>query len=158
MAGRKRKRHVLSLATKLDIIAELEKGISQRVLADKFDVAKSTVSDISRDRVKIKEYVSSAEAPGSFAKKRHIMRRSHFGKLDKAIHMWFIQERSRGAPVSGPLLQENAISLFKLLYQDKDALSIWTCLLFPLTILLRTSLGWTGKSSVTGSTTSLCHG
>ena len=120
MAGRKRKRHVLSLATKLDIIAELEKGISQRVLADKFDVAKSTVSDISHDRVKIKEYVSSAEAPESFAKKRHIMRRAHFGKLDEAVHMWFVQECSRGAPVSGPLLQEKAISLFKLLYQDKD--------------------------------------
>ena len=63
--------------------------------------------------------MSAAEDPESFAKKRHIVRRPHFTKLDEAIHLWFVQERARGAPVSGPLLQEKAICLFKVSIQMK---------------------------------------
>ena len=45
----------------------------------------------------------------------------NFEKLDKAVYTWFIQQRSKGAPVSGPLLQEKALQMFKILYPDKDA-------------------------------------
>ena len=46
----KRKRCVIIIEQKLEIIAELGKGKSQRVVADIFKVAKSTINDIWRDK------------------------------------------------------------------------------------------------------------
>ena len=57
----------------------------------------------------------------SFAKKRCIVKDANFEKLDKAVYTWFIQQRSKCAPVSGPLLQEKALQMFRILYPDKDA-------------------------------------
>ena len=37
------------------------------------------------------------------------MREAHFEKLDKACYLWFLQQRSKGAPVSGPELKEKAL-------------------------------------------------
>ena len=54
-------------------------------------------------------------------KKRCIVKEAYFEKLDKALYTWFIQQRSKGAPVSGPLLQEKALQMFKILYPDKYA-------------------------------------
>ena len=48
----------MTLETKLKIIAELEKDRSQRLVAEQFKVAKSTISDIWKDREKIKKHVS----------------------------------------------------------------------------------------------------
>ena len=42
----KRKRSVMSLEKKLDIITQIRQGRSQRAVADGFVVAKSTVGDI----------------------------------------------------------------------------------------------------------------
>ena len=46
----KRKRCVITIEQKLEIIAVLGKGKSQRVVADIFKVAKSTINDIWRDK------------------------------------------------------------------------------------------------------------
>ena len=46
--SKKRKQSVLTLETKLEIVKVLEKGTSQRVVGDKFGVAKSTVADIGK--------------------------------------------------------------------------------------------------------------
>jgi len=44
--GTKRKRAVHTLEKKLEILKKLEKGLSQRVVKEKFSVPKSTVADI----------------------------------------------------------------------------------------------------------------
>ena len=44
---------MLTLEKKLEIISELEKGVSQRRASEIFDVSKSTVFDIWKDRQKI---------------------------------------------------------------------------------------------------------
>ena len=46
----KRKRSVLTLEKKLEIVRALDNGSSQRVVAENFGVAKSTVADIWKDR------------------------------------------------------------------------------------------------------------
>ena len=68
---------------------------------------KSTVADVWKAREKIERQVSASDNP-SFAKKRCIVKDANFEKLDKAVYTWFIQQRSKGAPVSRPLLQEKA--------------------------------------------------
>ena len=105
----KRKRSVMSLEKKLDIITQIRQGRSQRAVADGFGVAKSTVGDIWKNREKIEIHVSASTNP-AFAKKRCIVRDAHFHKLDEACYIWFQQQRAKGAPVSGPLLQEKAKS------------------------------------------------
>ena len=49
----KRKRSVMSLEKKLDIIAELRQGKSQRAVSNRFGVAKSMVGDIWKNKDKI---------------------------------------------------------------------------------------------------------
>ena len=100
-----RKRWVLTLAVKLEIITISKKEFHREMLPKSlvYQNLQCVISPETR-----RKSVSAAEDPESFAKKRHIVRRPHFAKLDEAIHLWFVQERGRGAPVSGPLLQEKA--------------------------------------------------
>ena len=115
----KRKRSVLTLEMKLNIVRALEKGTSQRVVGKKFSVAKLTVADIWKDRQKISDCIASSESP-SYAKKRCIIRDAKYDLMDDACWKWFSQQRSKGAPVSGPLMQEKALSFFQKLYPDAD--------------------------------------
>ena len=78
----KRKRNVLSLERKLDIIAQVRQGKLQGAVAKVFDMAKSTMGDIRKNREKIERHVSTSANP-VFAKKHGIMRDKHFHKLDE---------------------------------------------------------------------------
>lgn len=115
----KRKRRVITLEKKLEIIGEIQKGQSQRRVSELYDIPKSTVADIWKDREKIENFVSASDCP-SFAKKRHIVRKAVFEKLDQACYLWFIQQRSKGAPLSGPILKKQALQLFPLIYPDAN--------------------------------------
>ena len=114
----KRKRCVLTLETKLKIIQALENGNSQRVVGVKLGVSKSTVADIWKDRKKISDSIAASEL-SSYAKKRCIIRAAKYVLVDDACWKWFCRQRSKGAPISGPLMQEKAL-FFRKLYQDAD--------------------------------------
>ena len=43
-----------------------------------------------------------------------------FAKVDQACYEWFLQQRCKGAPVSGPILQEKALQFFHQLYPDAE--------------------------------------
>jgi hypothetical protein len=113
MAGRKRS--PVTIEQKLKIIGDIRDGKSQRVVSDIHGVPKSTVGDIWKDRDKIEGYVAAVEST-SFAKKKRIVRPPKFEALEKACYTWFVQQRSKGAPVSGPLLREKALQLFPSIY------------------------------------------
>ena len=50
------------------------------------------------------------------------MRDAHFEKLDKACYLWFLQQCSKGAPVSGPVLKEKALHvLYRVIYSELQA-------------------------------------
>ena len=104
----KQKRAVLTIGTKLEIVHTLEKGSSQRVVGEKFRVAKSTIAHIWKDRKKISGFVSASESP-ALAKKRCIVHHATFDLVDEACWKWFCQQRSKGAPVSRVLLQEKVL-------------------------------------------------
>lgn len=118
----KRKRNVITLEKKLEIIEELKKGKSQRCVSDIYNIPKSTIADIWKSKEKIEQHVSASDY-AQFAKKRCIIREAHFEKLDQACYVWFLQQRSKGAAVSGPLLQEKALQLFPALYPNEDVTS-----------------------------------
>ncbi|KAJ8934737.1 hypothetical protein NQ314_013219 [Rhamnusium bicolor] len=66
---------------------------------------KSTVGDIKKNKTKILEYVSSGDkAVGS----RKTLKLSAYPAMEKSLYTWFLQERSRGTPLSGDILCEKA--------------------------------------------------
>ena len=98
----KRKRSVMTFETKMKIIQEVQKGRSQRVVAERFGVAKSTVGDIWNDRQKIEDCVSSSESLIlRFTKKRCNVCEPKNELIDLACWQWFCQQHAKGPPVSG---------------------------------------------------------
>ena len=79
----KRKRSVVSLEKKLDIIAQIREGKSQRLVAEHFGVPYSTVGNIWKSREKIETNVTASSNP-AFAKKHCIVRDAHFQSLHEA--------------------------------------------------------------------------
>ena len=53
----------MSLEKKLDIIAELRQGKSQRAISDRFGVAKSTMGNIWNNKDKIETHVTTSANP-----------------------------------------------------------------------------------------------
>ena len=102
----KRKRAVLSIKDKQIIISRLDKGEKGTNLAQEFGISKQQISDIRKNKDKILKFTDSIET--SEGLKRKSLKLADDEQLDKALYAWFIQQRSTGTPISGPLLQEKA--------------------------------------------------
>lgn len=106
MAGRKKV--VLSIATKIEIINQKEKGETVSQLAYRYKIGKQTVRDIIKKKDTLLNFVSSSD---SFNAKnsRKSLKRAKTEQVDMAVYKWFQQQRAEGNPVSGPLLREKAL-------------------------------------------------
>lgn len=111
----KRKHKTLSLSEKCIILSRLDKGETSSNLAREFNVGKSTMTDLKKNKVKILSYASASE---SGTDKRQTMRKSDYPLLDDALYEWFLQERSRHTPLSGPILKEKARFFQTKIYPD----------------------------------------
>uniref|UniRef100_H3A7H0 HTH CENPB-type domain-containing protein n=1 Tax=Latimeria chalumnae TaxID=7897 RepID=H3A7H0_LATCH len=103
----KRKRSVLDLKQKLQILEDLERGEKVIDVAQRYKIGNSTVCDIRKAGDKLRNF---AAAMGSSVRveKRKTMHVNHDEALDKAVYMWFVQNRMKGTPISGPILKEKA--------------------------------------------------
>ena len=63
-------------------------------------------------------YASTMESLSYSKKKRKIMRMAADDKLDEALYLWFVQKRSQGMPISGPVLCEKATQLNSKIHGD----------------------------------------
>ena len=99
----KRKRAVLLIKDKQTIISCLDKGTN---LAQEFGISKQQISDIRKNKDKILKFTDSIETNEGL--KCESLKLADDEQLDKALYTWFIQQRSTGTPISGPLLQEKA--------------------------------------------------
>ncbi|XP_071035279.1 jerky protein homolog-like [Parasteatoda tepidariorum] len=77
------------MITKLNAIKKLDAG----------DTIKGVATDLGVGE-------KCNETPGE---KRKFMRTSDYEKTSKALFLWFTQQRSKGTPISGPILQEKAV-------------------------------------------------
>ena len=102
----KRKQSVLSIKDKQIIISRLDKGEKGTNLALEFDISKQQISDICKNKDKILKFTDNIET--SEGLKRKSLKLANDERLDQALYTWFIQQRSTGTPISGPLLQEKA--------------------------------------------------
>ena len=93
-------KHVqLSIADKLKIIENLEKGVKPAKVSLDFGIAKQTISDIKRSKEKLKKYSteSSSEKESGIATKKGDLERMRvqYGKADKleeALMKWYRQQ------------------------------------------------------------------
>ena len=104
---KKRKRVVLTIEQKLKIIEKLKKGAKRADLAKEYNVGESTITDIKKREIKLTEFAVEMDCVEA-SETRKVARLSDNPKLDRALKLWFIQERSKGCPISGPILMEKA--------------------------------------------------
>ena len=102
----KRKRSILSIQDKQSIILRLEKGEKGTILSSEYGVSKQQISDIRKNKDKIMKFADNLESDRGL--KRKSLKVAHDEQLDKALYAWFVQQRTAGTPISGPLLQEKA--------------------------------------------------
>lgn len=112
----KRKHSSCTLKDKLEVLKRLDKGESGTKLAVEFGVGKATISDWKKNRSKIEQFCATTSE--KTLEERHTSKVSQFDKIDEALFIWFSQERQRGTPLSGPLIQEKAVHLNKLMNGD----------------------------------------
>lgn len=105
----KRKRNVLSIETKLKIIEDLKKVATAVSLSEKYGVPRTTINDLKKDSSKIEVYASRMEALDGRTKKRKTIKSATNESVDTAVWLWFVQKRSEGVPLSGPMVCEKAI-------------------------------------------------
>lgn len=119
-SGVKRKRNVLTIEKKLEIIKELNKGVSAVTLSGQFQVPRTTINDIKKNADHIQKFASQMETHDGQPKQRKTMKKAANEALDEALYLWFVQKRSEGIPLSGPLVAEKALFFNSKLNGDQN--------------------------------------
>lgn len=103
--GKDRKpRKCLTLSEKLEIISSREKGVTGASLAEKWKVDPSTITKI----IKEKEKLLSTQSKRSTTTTKKVATEK-YEKVNKATLLWFNSVRASHVPVSGPIIQQQAM-------------------------------------------------
>nr|XP_031848459.1 jerky protein homolog-like [Nomia melanderi] len=104
----KRKRVVLSIKTKHEIIQKLENGESAAKLAKIYGIGKATITGIKNQKDAIENYLLQADTFDVPINRKSMMV-PKYKNVDDAVFQWFLQNREKGVPISGPILCEKAL-------------------------------------------------
>ena len=107
--SRKQKRAILWIKDKQVIISPcscLDKGGKGTNLAQEFGISKQQISVIRKNKNKMLKFTDSIRTSKGLRQKS--LKLADDEQLDKALNVWFIQQRSTGTLISGWLLQEKA--------------------------------------------------
>lgn len=105
--SKKRKRVVLSIKEKIEICDRLEKGDSRTTIMKEYNIGSSTIYDIKSKARKLRDFMKKSESTLAI-ESRHTLQQARLKHLDKVLYEWFCKQRSEGARITGPLLQEKA--------------------------------------------------
>ena len=94
-SGKKRKRVVLTIEEKLKICDLVKNGRSLTSVAAELNVGKSTVHDMVKNKAKLHQTFLTEIQDGDCIKKKRIVRRANLDALDKAVYLWFVQQRCK---------------------------------------------------------------
>ena len=114
----KRKRVLLTLKDKIKIYEQYRKGASANQLASEYNIGKSSVYNIVRQKDQFKKYDGVLDK--GLSKNKKTMKTAVNPGLDKALYLWFSQKYSQGLSISGPLLCKKALDFNKKL-GDSDS-------------------------------------
>lgn len=107
-----RTHRVNSFERKMDIIRRSENGESQASIGRFYDLSRSTVSSILKEKEKIKQYVRSAGnvCSGTIISKR---RGAVVEEMEKSLTVWIEDQHQKNIPLSLSVIQGKASSLFE---------------------------------------------
>ena len=101
MSEQKKTRKYLSIQTKLQLLADVDKKQgTKKEIAEKYGISHNTLSTIVKNRAKL-------EGPGltaEFQPDRKRQRTTEKLDIDQALFLWFKQARAMSAPISNPVL------------------------------------------------------
>jgi len=80
-------------------------------LFEKYGIGRSTICDIKRKEVELKGYYYNMNEMG-MVREVKVMKCGKDIELQKALFIWFKQEREDGIPISGPILKTKALELY----------------------------------------------
>ncbi|PSN39798.1 Tigger transposable element-derived protein 2 [Blattella germanica] len=103
----------LTIQKRLDIIKALDAGDSIKYVARKFEVSSSTVNMIKTNSRYIKKHAKNLQSKGINLEDRKSFRIATDEKLDSALYVWYVQQRSSGIAVSGSQLKKKALEINK---------------------------------------------
>lgn len=116
----KRKRVVLSIEQKLEIVQKSENGTNVKTLVKEYNVGDSTVRDIIKNGPKFIEFSDTSEGGKNYMSGRKTMKTSTYDDLDKAMVTWFSQQKARGSEVSDAVSAAKAKYFFDTLKLKGD--------------------------------------
>ncbi len=99
MPKTKRSFKSLSIDTKIEILEQIGR-VSYPVLAEKYGVGTSTISDIRKNSIKLKEFKRKMVEMG-FKRPAMALRMGKDEQLEEAVFLWFRQKREQGIPITG---------------------------------------------------------
>jgi hypothetical protein len=118
-SGDKRKRHVLTIQQKVEVLRKIDRGESVSRLRREYGVGQSTIYDIKAQKDQILQFVAESDSMAGISK-RKTLRGPNNIDLDIVVYEWFRQRRSEGIPISGPMLMEKAKSYHEELKIEGD--------------------------------------
>ena len=79
------------------------------------------MSDVWKVHERVKQFVAELDdCHSKSTTKRCIVRRSHYEDVGKALHLWFLQQRAVGMPISGSILQAKAQTFYSQFHPDDN--------------------------------------
>jgi len=106
-------RNVVSIAKKLEVLAFIEAGNSRYVASRHFGIPRSTIRTIVKNREKIEAY---SREGNNLDRSKVWLPRNHV--LDEPLLEWYGRMKAMNVPVSGPLIQDQALQIAEKLGID----------------------------------------
>ena len=102
---------------KIDILEKLDRGENMCKLAKEYEIGRATIHDLKKNKQKIVDRVKTMESgPG----KRKTLRVGNCPKMENALFVWFLEQRSKHTPVSGEILKAKAIEFYTKITKKDD--------------------------------------
>ncbi|XP_043258432.1 jerky protein homolog-like [Colletes gigas] len=108
LAGQTKSRVYLSLKQRLDILRQLEDGVSMTQLAKEYEISDATIRRIRSQADQIRK---QSQTPG--IKDRKKFSKPKLEKLDASLHAWYQDQRVLDDCITDAILKEKAIELNK---------------------------------------------
>ena len=98
---------VKTLAEKWQALRDLENGISNKSVAEKYGVPKNIVSTWLKNKEKLfTTFEKSSD-------KRKKVRESNYPDIDNVVFKWFLSQRGKSIPIDGTFIKEKAMKYAK---------------------------------------------
>ena len=98
---------VKTLAGKCQALRDLENGISNKNVGEKYGVPKNFVSTWLNNKEKLLTALKKS------SNKRKKFRESNYPDIDNVVFKWFLSQRGKSIPIDGTFIKEKAMKYVK---------------------------------------------